>query len=79
VSPKAGSEVVQRIGQELKVVYPQPGAEPERFADWEFRHRYIQPRDGPDREENTRRAIDYCMENPRWRLGVQMHKVVGLR
>ena len=78
VSPKAGAGLVVTEGDELKLVYPQPGAEPARFADLAFRHFFLQPMDGPDRAA-TAAAIDYCLENPQWRLGVQMHKVVGLR
>lgn len=78
VSPKAGTEVVQRTGHELKLVYPQPGLLPEAVADWDFSARFLQPMDGPDRAANTRRAAQYCLANPRWRLGLQTHKLVGL-
>jgi 7-carboxy-7-deazaguanine synthase (Cx14CxxC type) len=81
VSPKAGAPLAQTRGDELKLVYPQaePEAAPERFEHLEFSNFLLQPMDGPDRERNTRAAIDYCMKRPRWRLSVQMHKVVGLR
>ena len=79
VSPKAGTELVVRRGDELKLVYPQSGAPPERFEHLEFRHFFLQPMDGPDARENTRLAIDYCLAHPRWRLSVQTHKVLGLR
>jgi 7-carboxy-7-deazaguanine synthase len=79
VSPKAGTELVVRAGDELKLVYPQPGAEPERFASLEFRHFFLQPMDGPAREANTRLAVDYCLAHPRWRLSMQTHKVLGVR
>ncbi|MBB4210030.1 7-carboxy-7-deazaguanine synthase (Cx14CxxC type) [Rhodothalassium salexigens DSM 2132] len=78
VSPKAGAPLVQTRGQELKLVYPQPGAEPERFADLDFAHRFLQPMDGPALADNTRQAIAYCLANPRWRLSVQTHKVLGI-
>src|SRR5262249_59285074 len=68
VSPKAGTELVLRTGNELKLVYPQPGAEPERFEGLDFVHFLLQPMDGPDVERNTRAAVDYCLRHPRWRL-----------
>jgi 7-carboxy-7-deazaguanine synthase len=78
VSPKANAPLKLTQGQELKLVYPQPGAEPERFAHLDFRHFYLQPLDGPARAENTQRALEYCLLNPQWRLSVQMHKVIGI-
>lgn len=79
VSPKAGAALVQSCGDELKLVYPQPGADPERYADLNFEHFFIQPMDGPLRAENTRRAADYCMRHPNWRLSLQVHKLIGIR
>jgi 7-carboxy-7-deazaguanine synthase len=79
VSPKAGAELVQRSGSELKLVYPQSGALPEEFEGLSFDHFFLQPMDGPRTDENTRLAIDYCMSHPRWRLSVQTHKILGLR
>lgn len=79
VSPKAGASLVQTSGNEIKLVFPQVGAEPELFTSMDFEHFYLQPMDGPDAAENTTRAIEYCMQHPRWRLSVQMHKVVGVR
>ncbi len=79
VSPKAGSETVLLTGNELKLVYPQAGAQPERFTEAEFDHFFLQPMDGPDVERNTQLAIGYCLEHPQWRLSLQTHKVVGLR
>ncbi|HEY8165408.1 MAG TPA: 7-carboxy-7-deazaguanine synthase [Gemmatimonadaceae bacterium] len=79
VSPKAGAPLVQRSGDELKLVYPQDGAEPEAFESLDFDHFFLQPMDGPDIEANTRRAIEYCMANPQWRLSIQTHKLVGIR
>jgi 7-carboxy-7-deazaguanine synthase len=79
VSPKANAPFVLREGDELKLVYPQEGAEPDRFASLRFKHFFLQPMDGPDRETNTRKAIEYCLMHPQWRLSVQTHKVLGLR
>ena len=80
VSPKAAAPVVQRSGQELKLVFPQdePEAQPEVFEGLDFDHFFLQPLDGPDLEENTRRAVRYCLEHPRWKLSVQTHKVLGI-
>jgi 7-carboxy-7-deazaguanine synthase len=79
VSPKAGSETVLLRGDELKLVYPQDAARPERFTGADFAHFFLQPMDGPDVERNTELAIAYCLEHPQWRLSLQTHKVVGLR
>lgn len=78
VSPKAGSELRQKSGDELKLVFPQAGAEPERFAGLAFRHFFLQPMDGPDREPNTQAALRYCMQHPQWRLSLQTHKLLGI-
>ncbi|MFM2346588.1 MAG: 7-carboxy-7-deazaguanine synthase [Pseudomonadota bacterium] len=78
VSPKADAPLVLTQGHELKLVYPQPLAPPERFAGLAFDHFFLQPMDGLARQANTRAATDYCMAHPQWRLGVQMHKVVGI-
>jgi 7-carboxy-7-deazaguanine synthase len=78
VSPKADAPVVQTRGQELKLVYPQEKALPERFADLDFERFYLQPMDGPDRERNTQLAVAYCLSHPQWRLSVQTHKYLGL-
>jgi 7-carboxy-7-deazaguanine synthase (Cx14CxxC type) len=79
VSPKAGAELRVQCGNELKLVYPQADAMPERFAALAFDRFSLQPMDGPDQTDNTRRAIDYCLRHPQWRLSVQTHKVVGIR
>jgi 7-carboxy-7-deazaguanine synthase (Cx14CxxC type) len=79
VSPKAGAELVQRSGDELKLVYPQSGAPPEEFESLDFDHFFLQPMDGASTEENTRLAVEYCMTHPRWRLSVQTHKILGVR
>jgi 7-carboxy-7-deazaguanine synthase (Cx14CxxC type) len=78
VSPKAGTELILRSGDELKLIYPQTGAEPERFETLAFRHFFLQPMDGPDRERNTRLALQYCLEHPQWRLSLQTHKILGI-
>ncbi len=78
VSPKAGTTLVQRSGSELKLVYPQPGAEPERFETLAFEHFLLQPMDGPEREANTEAAVAYCLRHPRWGLSLQTHKFLGL-
>ena len=79
VSPKADAPVVQTSGQELKLVFPQPLAMPERFEDLAFERFWLQPMDGPDREADAAAAIDYCLTHPRWRLSVQTHKYIGVR
>jgi 7-carboxy-7-deazaguanine synthase (Cx14CxxC type) len=79
VSPKAGSELAQQTGDELKLVYPQPGFDPHDFEQLDFAHRLLQPMDGPHLAGNTAAAIRYCMKNPLWRLSVQTHKVLGIR
>jgi 7-carboxy-7-deazaguanine synthase (Cx14CxxC type) len=78
VSPKAGAPLVITTGDELKLVFPQEGAEPERFVGLDFRHFFLQPMDGPAREANTRAALDYCLAHPRWRLSLQTHKLLGI-
>ena len=78
VSPKADAEVVQTAGQELKLVYPQPGVDPARFEGLGFERFWLQPMDGPDREANTQAALAYCLTHPRWRLSVQTHKYIGV-
>ncbi|APG14277.1 7-carboxy-7-deazaguanine synthase (Cx14CxxC type) [Bradyrhizobium elkanii] len=79
VSPKGGSELVQRRGHELKLVYPQALAAPETFEDLAFERFSLQPMDGPEVAQNTVRAIDYCLRHPQWRLSVQTHKSLGIR
>ncbi len=93
VSPKAGTSLVQRRGDELKVVYPQRGQmgsgvgaqhaapllDPASFERLDFDHFFVQPMDGPDVEQNTALAARYCLEHPRWRLSLQTHKVLGIR
>ena len=79
VSPKSGTTLKQRSGNELKLVYPQTDALPETFAGMSFEHFYLQPMDGPDQKSNADQALRYCMENPAWRLSLQTHKLVGIR
>ena len=80
VSPKAGATVVQTVGDELKLVYPQPEpeAQPERFIDMAFSHFFLQPMDSANREINTQAAIRYCLDHPLWKLSLQTHKIVGI-
>ncbi|OYX49872.1 MAG: 7-carboxy-7-deazaguanine synthase [Alphaproteobacteria bacterium 32-64-14] len=79
VSPKSTAELKQTSGDELKLVYPQKDAPPEKFAHLDFKHFFLQPMDGPDREGNTAACIAYCLEHPQWRLSLQTHKVTGIR
>jgi len=79
VSPKADAAVVQTRGQELKLVYPQAKAMPERFEALDFERFWLQPMDGPDQAANTAAAIEYCLTHPQWRLSVQTHKYIGVR
>jgi 7-carboxy-7-deazaguanine synthase len=78
VSPKAEAPLRVTSGDELKLVYPQEGAEPERYAALGFRHFFLQPMDGAAREANTRAALAYCLAHPRWRLSLQTHKLLGI-
>lgn len=78
VSPKAGADLRQRTGDELKLVFPQPGLDPEQVEGLAFTHRYLQPMDGPDVEANTMRAVAYCKAHPGWRLSLQTHKLLGI-
>lgn len=78
VSPKADAALVQTAGDELKLIYPQAGADPAAFEALAFTHRFLQPMDGPDVETNTRAAIDYCLAHPKWRLSLQTHKYLNI-
>jgi len=78
VSPKAGSELVATAGDELKLVFPQPGAMPAQFEHLAFRHFFLQPMDGPLREQHTQAAVAHCMAHPKWRLSLQTHKLLGI-
>lgn len=79
VSPKAGAELELRTGHELKLVFPQVGAAPERYEALDFAHFLLQPMDNAEREENTRKAVEYCLHHPQWKLSLQTHKLLGLR
>lgn len=78
VSPKADAPLVLQSGNELKLVYPQPAAQPERFEHLAFEHFFLQPMDGPFRERNTQLAVRYCLEHPQWQLSLQTHKFLGI-
>jgi 7-carboxy-7-deazaguanine synthase (Cx14CxxC type) len=79
VSPKAGVELLQLCGHELKLVFPQPGVEPEKYANLDFRHFFLQPLDGPEFDSNTKLALQYCLAHPQWRISLQLHKILGVR
>jgi len=79
VSPKAESELVLRAGHELKLIFPQEGADPTRFESLDFTHFLLQPRDDADKEESTTAALQYCLAHPQWRLSLQLHKLLGIR
>lgn len=79
VSPKASAELAQASGDELKLVYPQAGADPEQYAKLNFRHFFLQPMDGAGRERATKQALEYVMAHPRWRLSLPLHKILGIR
>ncbi|HYK80678.1 MAG TPA: 7-carboxy-7-deazaguanine synthase [Micropepsaceae bacterium] len=78
VSPKAGAELVLKTGNELKLIYPQPGAEPKNYSDLAFAHFFLQPMDSPARVANTAAAAAYCLAHPQWRLSLQTHKLIGI-
>ena len=78
VSPKANAELMQCSGDELKLIFPQSGADPERYEHLDFRHFFLQPMDSSERERNTQLAVRYCLEHPRWRLSLQTQKILGI-
>lgn len=78
VSPKAGTELALKSGNELKFIYPQPDTLPQQFETLDFQHFLLQPMDGPQREPNTKLAIEYCLLHPQWRLSLQTHKLIGI-
>lgn len=78
VSPKASTDIVQRAGNELKLVWPQPNIDPAALLGWDFAHFIVQPMDGPDRAASLDAAIALVLSDPRWRLGVQTHKLIGM-
>ena len=78
VSPKKGAEFNLNYGNEIKLVYPQKGLDPEEFKDFDFDHFFIQPMDGKDLQKNILQSVSYCIENPLWRLSLQTHKIMGI-
>ena len=78
VSPKAGADLLLRAGDELKLVFPQEELHPDQFEGLKFTHFFLPPQDGPTLSENTTKATEYCLRNPRWRLSIQTHKLIGL-
>ena len=79
MSPKAGTEIKLRSGSEIKVVYPQEDLDPEKFSDLDFENFFIQPMDSKELESNVAKSIKFCMDNPKWRLSLQTHKILGIR
>jgi 7-carboxy-7-deazaguanine synthase len=79
VSPKSTAPLVARAGSELKLVFPQREIDPRQFEDLRFEHFYLQPMDGPEIDRNTHLAVEYCLANPRWKLSIQTHKLLGIR
>jgi 7-carboxy-7-deazaguanine synthase (Cx14CxxC type) len=78
VSPKAHAELVVQSGDEIKLVYPQADASPDKYGSLRFRHFFLQPMDGPELHRNTQLALDYCLAHPQWRLSLQTHKQLGI-
>ena len=79
MSPKAGTEIKLRSGSEIKVVYPQKDLDPDKFSDLDFKNFFIQPMDSKELESNVAKSIKFCMDNPKWRLSLQTHKILGIR
>ncbi len=79
VSPKAGNSLALTKGHELKLIFPQLGSDPSDYEELEFTHFLLQPMDGPDKDHNTVLALEYCLQNPQWRLSLQTHKSLGIR
>lgn len=78
VSPKANARLTLTSGDELKLIYPQAGVDPRDYEDLDFCHFFLQPMDGPEHAANTALAVQYCLANPRWRLSLQTHKILGI-
>lgn len=78
VSPKAGTVLRVTAGDELKLIHPQPGAEPERYEHLSFNHFFVQPMAGPEQERNTQAAVAWCLGHPQWRICLQTHKILGI-
>ncbi len=79
MSPKARTTCLVKSGDEIKIVYPQKGIDPKDFESWNFNHFYLQPMDGDNLKTNTKACIDYCLENPKWKLSLQTHKLMGIK
>tara|TARA_X000000368_G_scaffold337772_1_gene275678 strand:+ start:1606 stop:2235 length:630 start_codon:yes stop_codon:yes gene_type:complete len=79
MSPKAGTEIKLKAGSEIKVIYPQKNLEPAEFSDLDFKNFFIQPMDSQELEANVAKSIKFCMDNPKWRLSLQTHKILGIR
>ena len=79
MSPKAGTEIKLRSGSEIKVVYPQKDLDPDKFSDLDFENFFIQPMDSKELESNVAKSIKFCMDNPKWRLSLYTHKILGIR
>jgi 7-carboxy-7-deazaguanine synthase len=79
MSPKAGTKIVLTEGDELKLVFPQPDLQPSSVEHLQFKNWFLQPMDGPERDKNVQLTLQYCLAHPRWRLSLQMHKLVGIR
>ena len=79
VSPKAGANLAQKSGNELKLVYPQEHDDPQKYLDLDFQHFFLQPMDGPQHEENLRKTLEYVLDHPRWRLSLQMQKILRIK
>lgn len=79
VSPKSGAELLVHSGQELKLVFPQSGADPEKFTLWAFQYFFLQPLGGADLEKNTKLTVDYVLAHPQWRLSLQLHKILDIK
>lgn len=79
VSPKAGAELAVKEGNELKLVFPQTGIDPQEYLHLDFQHFYLQPMAGPELESNTKSALDYCLAHPEWKLSLQIHKILNIR
>jgi len=79
VSPKEGVDLVQKRGNELKLIYPQEGSDPRKYLKYDFEHFFLQPMDGPHYMENLRRTLQYVLDHPRWRLSLQIQKILNIK
>ncbi len=79
MSPKIGTKIIQNFGDELKIVFPQKGLDIKNYEKFSFRHFSLQPMDGELIEQNTKLAVEFCMKNPKWKLSLQTHKIIGIR